>query len=63
MSDVVLAVAGAVVFAITTWASLAFGYQVFANMSDGDQDPDVSLDPAFVDVEGHDAPAPAIPFA
>jgi hypothetical protein len=32
-----LAAAGAVVFALTTWASLAFGYQVFQNTFETDQ--------------------------
>jgi len=41
--DFVLASAGAVIFAVATWASLAFGYQVFANLSD-DEAPDASPD-------------------
>lgn len=37
MPDFVLAAAGAIVFALTAWASLAFGYQVFQNMWETDQ--------------------------
>lgn len=37
MSNLVLAAAGAVVFALTTWASLAFGYQIFQNAWEEDQ--------------------------
>jgi hypothetical protein len=37
MPEFALAAAGAVVFALTTWASLAFGYQVFQNLWETDQ--------------------------
>ena len=37
MPDFALAASGAVVFALTTWASLAFGYQLFQNMWEDDQ--------------------------
>jgi hypothetical protein len=37
MSDLVLAAAGAIIFLLTAWASLVFGYQVFQNMWDADQ--------------------------
>ncbi len=40
MPDFVLAAAGALVFALTTWASLAFGYQVFQNLWEEDQSDD-----------------------
>lgn len=51
MPDVALAGLGTIVFALTTWASLAFGYQVFQDRWDADQA--TSHDPA-----SHD-PAPA----
>ena len=38
MPEFALAAAGAIVFALTTWASLTFGYQVFQNMWETDQD-------------------------
>lgn len=38
MSDLVLAGAGVIVFALTTWASLVFGYQVFQTSWEMDQD-------------------------
>jgi hypothetical protein len=37
MPEFALAGAGAIVFALTTWASLAFGYQVFQTMWESDQ--------------------------
>ena len=63
MSDVALAAVGAVIFAVTTWASLAFGYQVFANLSEDDQAPDATLESPLVAPDGHDIPAQAMPFA
>jgi len=63
MSDVALAAAGAVIFAVTTWASLAFGYQVFANLSEDDHAPDASPETPLGAPDGHDIPAPAMPFA
>ena len=63
MPDVALAAAGAVVFAITTWASLAFGYQVFANLSEDDRAPDAALDSPLVAPDGHDRPSPSMPLA
>ena len=41
MSDIAIGAAGVVVFALTTWASLAFGYQVFQHMWETDQENDV----------------------
>ncbi len=41
MSTFGLAAAGTVIFALTTWASLAFGYQIFQNAWENDQVPDV----------------------
>ena len=41
MSDIAIGAAGVVVFALTTWASLAFGYQVFQHMWETDQEDDV----------------------
>ena len=63
MSDVALGVAGAVVFALTTWASLAFGYQVFANLSDEDQVADGSPESPRVATDGSGTPAPTMPSA
>jgi hypothetical protein len=63
VSDVALAAAGAVIFAVTTWASLAFGYQVFANLSEDQQAPDASPESPLVAPDGHDTPAPAMPLA
>ena len=60
MSNVALAVAGAIVFALTTWASLAFGYQIFANLSADDQATDGAPGPPLVASGEHDTPA-AIP--
>ena len=37
MPEFALAAAGVVVFALTTWASLTFGYQVFQTMWETDQ--------------------------
>lgn len=37
MPELALAVAGVIVFAITTWASLVFGYQVFQDRWETDQ--------------------------
>ena len=37
MPDLALAAAGVIVFALTTWASLAFGYQAFQNMYETEQ--------------------------
>ena len=41
MSDIAIGAAGVVVFALATWASLAFGYQVFQHMWETDQEDDV----------------------
>ena len=43
-----LAAAGTVIFALTTWASLAFGYQIFQNAWEDDQVPDVLTAPLTV---------------
>ena len=45
MSTYGLAAAGAVIFAVTTWASLAFGYQIFQDAWENDQAPDVLPEP------------------
>ena len=45
MSTFGLAAAGVVIFALTTWASLAFGYQIFQNAWEHDQVPDVLSEP------------------
>lgn len=44
MADFALAGAGAFVFALTTWASLTFGYQVFQDMWETDQAADAAPD-------------------
>lgn len=61
MPDVALAAAGAVIFAVTTWASLAFGYQVFANLSEDDQAPEASPESSLAAPDGRHMPAPAMP--
>lgn len=37
MTDVALAIAGVTVFALTTWESLVFGYEVFQHIWETDQ--------------------------
>ena len=61
MPDVALAAAGAVIFAVTTWASLAFGYQVFANLSEDDRVPDASPESPLAAPDERHMPAPAMP--
>lgn len=37
MPDLAIAAVGVTVFALTTWASLAFGYQVFQHLYEADE--------------------------
>lgn len=55
MSDIAIGAAGVVVFALATWASLAFGYQVFQHMWETDQEDDVI--PVVVPATDRVAPA------
>ncbi len=58
MPEFALAAAGVIVFALATWASLAFGYQVFQNMWDTDQVDDPA--PALLPTEDREIPLLAV---